>query len=63
MTHDKFDAAYKAAKEFLRRADAVMWITVEAPKPYRVAYCGKANGAMKRASLDLTRALAEMRKP
>lgn len=63
MRHEAFKAATKAAREFLARADAVKWTEIKAAKPFYSAHDGKANAAMKRASLDLTRALADMRRP
>jgi len=65
MTEKTFDNAIQSAEEFLRRAKAVpREITnwkgeatpgIPSPSPFVAS--------VKRASLDLTRALAEMRKP
>jgi hypothetical protein len=58
MTRPAFDLAVQEAKRFLRVAKDVEWDKTDAyPIP------GKTVAACKRASLDLTRALAEMRKP
>jgi hypothetical protein len=58
MTVTKIKAAIKEAEEFIKRGKAVIkenkddWI------------CGtQATGALRRSSMELTRALAEMRKP
>ena len=51
--------AMRAAKEFLRRAQAVeKYVTEDSwVNP------SKESGALRRASMDLTRALADMRRP
>ena len=57
MTVTKIKAAIKEAKEFIERGNAVIkesdnnWI-----------WGTQATGALKRSSMELTRALAEMRK-
>ena len=67
MTVDrkKLDAAVDEAKRFIARAKAL-------PKPrpydcngYRLMrdYFPKEQGAIRRASMDLTRALADLRRP
>ena len=65
MNLQSFNAAVEAAEAFLARAKRVEWTEVKCDDGNRLSYAtnGKANGAVKRASLDLTRALAEMRKP
>ena len=64
MTPDTLQAAVRAAEEFLRRAKTVPTetITSRGGKPWRVVTGGKQSAAAKRASLDLTRALADMRR-
>ena len=57
MDRDTFDAAVAASKEFLRRAEVL------SPDIDNRIVGTKASGAVRRASLDLTRALAEMRRP
>lgn len=66
MRKDKILAAVQAAQEFVRRAGEY---EVERSKTYD---CGdfvchhdapKEGGALRRQSMELTRALAEMRKP
>lgn len=58
------DAAEKAAKEFLARARAVRESgSVHSALLDSPLYGSKETGALRRASMDLTRALAEMRKP
>jgi hypothetical protein len=52
------DHAVALAKEFVRRAETVRWDTV-GDYPYPASNVETA--ATKRASLDLTRALARMR--
>jgi hypothetical protein len=57
MTKTKINAAIKEAREFIKRAKVVIketendWI-----------WGSKNSGALRRSSMDLTRALAEMRK-
>lgn len=56
---ESIKAAEKAAKEFLARLAA--WRKAEGKPP---AFIGtKHSGAVRRASMDLTRALADMRRP
>ena len=67
MTKQTLDKAINEAKRFIKAAEQVkvhssvngdtgkLWYYLDAPT--------KASGACKRASMDLTRALAEMRKP
>lgn len=58
MKHEKVVEAIDEAKRFLRRAEA--WEERCKDNPYY--HPSKESGALRRASLDLTRALAEMRK-
>ena len=61
MTPDSIETAIVEAKRFLEKADRVR---ISVPqKGYRIAFGPKETGALRRASMDLTRALAEMRKP
>lgn len=64
MNAAKVAMAVAEAERFLLRADAVRR---SKEKQYGTEYhyvdCPKETGAMKRASMDLTRALAELRKP
>lgn len=64
MNRDKLKAAVAEAERFIKRAKAL-------PKgePYKIGddvftqdYFPKEQGAIKRASMDLTRALADLRK-
>lgn len=65
MNKRAFIEAVEAAKLFLARAKLVQWTETKCDNGTVLHYSvdGKANGSVKRASLDLTRALAEMRKP
>lgn len=65
MQRERIKAAYEEALRFIAKVDAL-----PEPKPYE--WQGrqftndnypKEQGAIRRASMDLTRALAEMRKP
>lgn len=61
MNDASVKAAEKAAKEFLARV--VAWRKdIEEHKGFSVVGT-KRSGAVRRASMDLTRALAEMRRP
>lgn len=64
MTPATLKVAVHAAEEFLRRAKLVPTetITPMAGKPQDVVPVSKHAAAAKRASLDLTRALADMRR-
>jgi hypothetical protein len=59
MTNEKIETAKQEALRFLKRVEELEkeW----QPSTYYTA-C-KESGAVKRASMDLTRALAELRKP
>jgi hypothetical protein len=64
MTKEKLQTAKEEALRFLKAVDALEdqkeVSTIHAPAYYRGS---KQTGAVKRASMDLTRALAELRKP
>lgn len=67
MRKEEIKLAVKEAKRFIKAAE----LCLEARKPYRVdgvdfefhETAPKQSGALRRASMDLTRQLAEMRKP
>lgn len=56
MNKEKVSAAMSEARRFLRKADDFM-------KANQEFYTPKESGALRRASMDLTRSLSEMRKP
>lgn len=65
MNRKKLAAAVAEARRFIERAEAL-----PEPQPYEVHgmalmndYFPKEQGAIKRASMDLTRALADLRRP
>lgn len=60
MTLDKVRTAEAEARRFLERAKA--WRAAQGT-PHGCTSTPKESGALRRASLDLTRALAEMRRP
>lgn len=64
MTPTTLQAAIRTAEEFLRQAKAVEVKTAEVRghKVWIEIVAGKHPAAAKRASLDLTRALADMRR-
>jgi len=58
MNRDKLAAAVAEAERFIKRAEAL------ADNPPRYDFLGnKETGAIRRASMDLTRALADLRRP
>ena len=60
MTEQKLKAAIDEAKRFLSRATALHKVATN----YGGYYSNpKEQGAVKRSSMDLTRALADLRKP
>ena len=59
MTRANFDAAVKAAEAFLEQAKKVEWHGEN--KDYITT--GRETGALKRRSMDLTRALTDLRRP
>jgi len=56
MKREDFDAAVKAANAFLAQAKPVKWDAGYADS-------GRETGALKRRSMDLTRALSDLRHP
>lgn len=65
MNRDKLNAAVAEAERFIKRAKAL-----PKPEPYEVGgrkfmndNFPRESGAIRRASMDLTRALAELRRP
>jgi hypothetical protein len=70
MTPQAVRAAMAEARDFLAKAETLLEHEkaeypdeTELKRRNRTIYGSKASGATRRASLDLTRALAEMRKP
>lgn len=67
MNKPEFDRAVAAAEEFLARASKVRWTEHQCYPPSTSTYWTCAGptetGALRRQSMELTRALAEMRKP
>lgn len=61
MKIEAFEYAIEMAETFLEKADRLKAKIAE-DSTY-IYTGGKDSGAVKRASMDLTRALAEMRKP
>jgi len=59
MTVTKIKAAIKEAQEFIKRAKAAI---AEHETSDNRMWGSKAAGALRRSSMELTRALAEMRK-
>jgi hypothetical protein len=62
MNNEKITQAVREAKRFLDRHKAFAESLQQTPHGYAV-FGSKESGALRRASMDLTRALAEMRKP
>lgn len=66
MNHQQIATARNAAKRFLAAEAALVAADSRSiaagHRPYKY-YGSKESGALRRASLDLTRVLAEMRKP
>lgn len=60
LTNDKLNDAILEAERFIKKAQAYQMRLVD--DSYAIFGC-KEGGAAKRASMDLTRALAELRKP
>jgi hypothetical protein len=58
---EKIEEAVSEARRFIKRAGVV--VAKAKQSRYGLADCRKESAAVKRSSLDLTRALAEMRKP
>ncbi len=61
MTLETLNTAISEAKRFIKRAEEAKKRNTSRRGEY-VLYCSKESGAAKRASMDLTRALAAMRK-
>lgn len=63
MTPEKLDTAIYEAKRFLEKADVASKGRKKMPgQTYEYLESGMANSACKRASLDLSRALSELRR-
>lgn len=62
MQRDKVKAAILEATRFIGKATELLQL-VENSRHEHIWYHPKESGATRRASLDLTRALAEMRRP
>lgn len=62
MKHSSIQAAITEARRFIRLAGSTTQANYNG-KLFNHIEAGKDSGALRRASLDLTRALAEMRKP
>ena len=58
MTRDQINTAMAEARRFIKRADEA----VKSMDEYSEITGNKHTGACKRASMDLTRALADMRR-
>jgi hypothetical protein len=56
MTPDKVKEAVAECKRFIKRAEALLKVE------YPAQYNPRESGACRRASMDLTRALADLRK-
>ena len=62
MNRQKIEKAKEKAEQLIAAVDALFKRSEGEPGWYLV-HGSKESGALRRASLDLTRALAEMRKP
>lgn len=60
MKYENIKKAAAEAKRFLSRVNALHDADCNVDRPWT---CPKEMGAIRRASMDLTRALAEMRRP
>ncbi len=64
MTGDKVETAVAAAREFIAGAEALIAARAETVARWKYeGMCPKESGGLRRKSMDLTRALAEMRRP
>ncbi len=63
MTRAKIKAAEAEARRFLERVKALRAVLDDGAEDDPIWDCPRQSGAVRRASLDLTRALAEMRRP
>lgn len=61
MTDEELHEAAQVAKRFIARVEELQKIRGERPTSYTPNF-PKEQGAVKRASMDLTRALAQLRK-
>jgi len=59
MNEEKLNAAIREAREFLRRARTLK----EVDNEVKCMWACKESGAVRRQSMELTRSLAELRKP
>ena len=66
MKRRELDAAVEQARIFIERAEALTAVAVAAAVPATSPYYStnfpKESGALRRTSMELTRALAELRK-
>ena len=64
LTPKTRDAAVAEARRFIAAAEKLQFRTSDSDKTWHyVSSAGPVNAAAKRASMDLTRALAELRRP
>lgn len=67
MTPEKIREARRLAREFAKLADAALaterQIVPSVGKPFALIDASQHTGALRRRSMDLTRALADMRRP
>lgn len=72
MNLDQIDVAAAEAKRFLRAVEKLKKAKLESHEQYKKfskhstvanANCPKEQGSVRRASMDLTRSLADMRRP
>lgn len=61
MTLETLNTAIAEARRFIKRAEAAKKRNYNGKGEY-ILWCSKESAACKRSSMDLTRALAEMRK-
>ena len=62
MNLERLEIAMQEAERFLERARTLQRL-VPPNRPWSLAEHRKTSGAVRRASMDLTRALTELRKP
>lgn len=62
MNIKKIEIAEQEARRFLERVEAVKSLCTEFNRQYNCIDSTKETGALRRSSMDLTRALADMRK-
>ncbi len=60
MNKANLETAMYEARRFLQKATELYELKIHSGQYY---YASKESGAVKRASMDLTRALADLRKP